>query len=239
MASGASLGRLVGSPTVGQPSPTPDDQLPHMSKPAVLLAVIRRSGPHLIEATVIPTVLFYACLVVAGIGAAFVVALAWAYGAVIRRVVQRRPVPPILLLAVIGLTVRTLVAVATGSTFVYFVQPVLGTVAMAGVFVVSIVIGRPLVASLALEFWPVTPEMMARPAVLRLFRGLTWLWAAVNLFSAALTFTLLVALPLPTFVAMRQVSSLCITSVGVLVTITLSLRTARQEGLMAPVPLPC
>jgi hypothetical protein len=223
--------------TGGDSGPT-HAQLPHMSKLSVLLAVVRRSGPHLIEATVIPTALFYACLVTAGIGTALVVALAWAYGAVILRVAQRRPVPPILLLAVIGLTVRTLVAVATGSTFVYFVQPVLGTVAMAAAFVLSIVIGRPLIASLALEFWPVTPEMMSRPAVLRLFRGLTWLWAAVNLFSAGLTFTLLVSLPLSTFVAIRQVSSLCVTSVGVLVTITLSLRTARREGLMAPLPVP-
>jgi Protein of unknown function (DUF3159) len=212
-----------------------DPQQPEFSKLAVLAAVTRKAGPHLIEATVIPAVLFYSCLIAAGLGAAYVAAVGWSYAALGRRVVRHRPVPPILVLGVIGITVRTLVAVVSRSSFVYFFQPVLGAVAMACVFLISLCIGRPLIGSLAGEFWPMTPEVAARPGVLRLFRRLTLLWAAVNLALAALTTCLLVSLPLGAFLAVKQVSGLALTAGAVFLTVSLSLSTARREGL-ASVP---
>jgi hypothetical protein len=208
-------------------APSPDV----VSKVSVLFAVLRRSGPHLIEATLIPGALFYCSLVMVGLGAAFVSALLWSYAAVVVRLVRRRPIPPLLVLGVIGISIRTFAAVLSGSTFVYFVQPILGAVLMAGVFVVSVAIGRPLVEHLALEFWPLTPDVMTRPAVVRLFRSLTFLWAAVNLATGATTLALYVGLPLATFVALKQLASLAVTAVGVFLTIDWSVRTARREGL--------
>jgi hypothetical protein len=207
---------------------------PEMSKLSVLVAVVRRCGPHLIEATLIPTALFYGCLMLTGVGIALVTALLWTYSAMARRLLCHQAVPPILVLGVIGITVRTLVALASGSTFIYFVQPILGTLATAGVFLGSILIGRPLIGRLALEFWPVPPDVASRPAVLRLFRRLTFLWAGVNLATATTTFILLSTLPLATFVAAKQISGLAITGAGITLTIAASLRTARREGLVAP-----
>ena len=60
-----------------------------------------------------------------GLGAAFAAALLWLYAAVVCRLVRRRPVPPLLVLGVIGITVSTAVAVASGSSFLYFAQPIL------------------------------------------------------------------------------------------------------------------
>lgn len=214
----------------GDPS---DPQPPALSKLDVLAAVARRSGPHLIEATVIPAALFYVCLGAAGLGAAYVAALAWSYGAMGRRLVRHQSVPPILLLGVIGITVRTLVAVVSRSSFVYFFQPILGTVAMGCVFLISVGVGRPLVGSLAGEFWPITPDVAGRPGILRLFRRLTLLWAAVNLANAAFTMTLLVSLPLGAFLAMKQLTGLAVTASAVFLTVTMSLSTARREGLAA------
>jgi hypothetical protein len=227
------VAQFAATPGVALPPTSPPTSLPHLSKVSVWLAVARRAGPHLIEATVIPAVLFYLCLTLAGVGAAFVAALGWSYGAVARRLLWRQAIPPILILSVIGLTVRTLLAVASGSTFVYFFQPVLGTLAMAGVFLISIVVGRPLIGRLACEFWPVAPEVAARPAVKRLFRRLTVLWAGVNLATATTTLILLLCLPLATFVAVKQISGLAITAAGIASTVSLSLRTARLEGLIA------
>jgi len=139
-------------------------------------------------------------------------------------------------LGVIGVTIRTVAAVASGSSFVYFAQPILGAVLMACVFVLSVMIGRPLVERLAVEFWPLTPEVMRRTAVARLFRSLTFLWAAVNLALAAMTLVLYVAFPLATFVALKQFASLAITAVGVFVTIDWSIRTAHREGLVLAGP---
>jgi len=203
------------------------------SRATVFLAVVRRSGPHIIESSLIPTALFYSCLVLAGLGAAFAGAMIWLYAAVLCRLVRHRPVPPLLVLGVIGITVRTTVAVTSGSTFFYFAQPILASLVMGCVFLVSIAIGRPMVERLALEFWPLTPEMMARPPVARLLRGLTFWWAGINLAIAATTLTLLLWLPMATYVAVKQATSLAITGVGIAVTIDLALRTARREGLVA------
>jgi hypothetical protein len=205
-----------------------------LSKLSVFWAVVRRSGPHLLEASLIPTALFYCCLVLIGLGAAFAAALLWTYAALGCRLLRRKPVPPLLVLGVVGITVRTAIAVASGSSFFYFAQPIAGSLIMASVFVLSVVIGRPMVERLALEFWPLTPEMLARPAVSHLLRGLTFLWAGVNLAIGATMLTLLLCLPLATFVAVKQLVSLAITGTGVAITIDRAVRTARREGFMAP-----
>jgi hypothetical protein len=210
----------------------------HISKMAVFWAVVRRSGPHVIEASLIPTALFYCCLVFAGLGAAFAAALVWLYASVLSRIVRRRPVPPLLVLGAIGISVRTSVAVLSGSTFFYFAQPVLNSVVMGIVFLISIVIGRPMVERLALEFWPLTPELMARPVVSRLLRRLTYLWAAVNLAIGVTTFGLLLWVPTTTFVALKPVVSLGLTGLGTAITIDRSVRTARREGYVPDEPLP-
>src|SRR5687767_13097497 len=201
-----------------------------LSRAAVFWSVVRRSGPHLLEASLIPTALFYGCLTIAGLGTAYAAALLWLYASVLVRLVTHRPIPPLLVLGVIGITVRTTVAVASGSSFVYFAQPVASSLVMAGVFLISIALGRPMIEKLALEFWPLTPELLALPSVSRLLRGLTFLWAGVNLAIGLTTLTLLVSVPLATYVAVKQLASLAITGVGIAITIDRSLRVARDEG---------
>ena len=179
----------------------------------------------------IPAVLFYGFLVGLGLHAAYLGVLAWSFGAFAVRVARGRSVPPLLVLTMIGISVRTMVAIVSGSSFVYFVQPVLSTVAMSLVFLGSVAIGRPLIASLAHEFWPLTSDDISSPAVTRLFRNLTVLWAGVNLATAVTTMILLLALPLAAFVAVKQVTGLAITAVGVYITVSSSLRMARRENL--------
>jgi len=209
---------------------------PVVSKRQVVAVVVRRGGPKVVEATLIPGALFYGCLVWGGLGLAYLTALTWIYGCVARRWLQRRPVSVLLILAVAGITVRTAVAIWSGSAFIYFVQPVLGTVVVGAVFVFSLIIDRPLIGRFAGDFWPVTPEMAANPGVVTLFRGLTVLWAGVNLTTAALTFVLLLWLPLATFVAVKQISGLGITVTAIAVTIIWSHRIACREGIVrAPV----
>ena len=198
---------------------------------SVLRVVVHRSRRHVIEASVIPAVLFYGALVGIGLHAAYLGVLAWSYGAFAVRVARGREVPALLVFTMIGISVRTVVAIISGSSFVYFMQPVLSTVAMSLVFLGSVVIGRPLIASLAHEFWPLTSEDVSSPAVTRLFRNLTMLWAGINLATAVTTMVLLMVLPLATFVAVKQVTGLAITAVGVYVTVSASLRMARRENL--------
>jgi len=198
----------------------------------VLAAVARRGVPNLVEATVIPTILFFTVVTTIGAGAAMAAVLVWGYGAMLRRVLLRRRIPLLLVLATIGLTVRTSVGLASGSTFAYFVQPIATTVVLAGIFLGSVWIGRPVIARLAHDFCPLDTEVADRPAVIQLFVGLTVLWACVHLLTAATTFSMLLTLPVPAFVALKTIACAGITATAIVITVLWALRTVRREQLV-------
>jgi uncharacterized membrane protein len=204
----------------------------HPSKGAVVVAVTKRLVPYLIEATLIPTLLFYAFLITLDLRWAFVAALGWCYAAVARRMVGGRPIPALLLLGCLGITVRTGVYLLSGNAFV---QPILRTLVTAAVFGLSVVIGRPLIARFAADFCPLSPEVEARPGIVHLFRRLTYLWAGVNASAAAVSLTLLLTVPTAVFVGTATVAAWAITCTGVILTVSDSVRTARGEGLATAV----
>jgi uncharacterized membrane protein len=201
------------------------------SKLSVVGAVTRRLVPYLIEATLIPTLLFYAFLITLDLRWAFVAALGWCYAAVTRRILGGRPIPALLVLGCLGITVRTVIYLLSGNTFVYFVQPILRTLVTAATFGLSVVIGRPLIARFAADFCPLTDDVRARPGIVRLFRRLTYLWAGVNAAAAAVSLTLLLTVPTAMFVGIATVAAWVITCTGVVLTVSDSVRTARAEGL--------
>jgi Protein of unknown function (DUF3159) len=205
------------------------------SKFGVVAAVTKRLVPYLVEASLIPMLLFYGFLITLDLRWAFVAALGWSYTAVARRIVGRRPVPALLLFACLGITLRTLIYLCSGNAFVYFVQPILRTLATAAMFAVSVVIGRPLIARFAADFCPLSAEVQGRPAVVRLFQRLTYLWAGVNLAAALVSLTLLLTVPTPVFVGTATLAAWLITCTGVVLTVSDSVRTARREGLATAV----
>jgi hypothetical protein len=202
-----------------------------MSKVHVLGVIGRRSLPSIVEATLFPAILFYVCLVQWGAGVAMIAVLAWSYGAVVRRLVLGGRIPAILTLAVLGLTVRTLFGLVNG-TFLYFMQPVVTTVALAAAFLFSLCWGRPIIARLAEDFCPLSPEIASRSSIERLFSRLTMLWAGVHLFSAATTFALLMSVSTATFVLLKTVVSLGITCSAIVLTVSWAIRTAHSENLV-------
>ena len=94
----------------------------------------RHALPQLLESTLIPLAVFYVVLWTAGVWGALIGALVWSYAALIRRLATGREVPGLLILGVLGLTVRTAISVATGSVFVYFLQPTIGLVVLSAAF---------------------------------------------------------------------------------------------------------
>ncbi len=215
----------------GHPDSLPADRA-SVAKLPLLTAVARRGLPNLIEATIVPAVMFFVVVTTVNAPLAMAAVLAWAYVAILRRVVRGARVPAILVLATLGLTVRTLVGLVSGSTFAYFLQPIATTVALAAVFLGSVLIGRPVIARLAHDFCPIAPEVAGRPAVLRLFGGLTVLWAGVHAATAAITLGMLVSMPVATFVAVKTVACLAVTVGAIVVTIFWALRIVRSEQLV-------
>jgi hypothetical protein len=202
-----------------------------LSRLRVLKVVGRRSLPSVIEATIIPAVLFYVLFVSVGPVAAMVAVLLWGYGSLLRRLISGHPIPGILQLAIVGLTVRTIVGIFSG-TFMYFLQPVAATVALGLVFLGTLMFGRPMIARMASDFCPLSPDIAGRPAIVRLFSGLTLLWAGVHLLTAGTTFALLVSLPTETFVVLKSAVSMPITASAIVLTVWWSMRIARAEGLI-------
>jgi hypothetical protein len=202
-----------------------------LPKRPVLLAVARRGLPKLVEATIIPAVLFFVIVSTIDASVAMAAVLVWSYGAILRRVLRSESIPVILILATLGLTIRTLIGLVSGSTFAYFVQPVATTVVLAVLFLGSVVVGRPVIARLADDFCPICPEVARRPGVVQLFTGLTILWAGVHVITALITFGMLVSLSVPMFVAFKTIASLGVTVAAIVITILWALRTARNEQL--------
>ena len=188
--------------------------------------------PYLVEATIIPTALFYSLLVVGDMRWALGGALLWTYGAVVRRAVRGRPVPGLLILATLGITVRVIVYLFNHNDFVYFVQPIMRTTMTGLVFAGSVAFGRPLIARFAGDFCPLAPDVSGRPGILSLFKRLSLLWALVNGLAAASSLVLLLTVPVSVFVVTAAVSAWIVTCTGVVVTVADSVTTARREGLI-------
>ena len=191
----------------------------------------------LLIAVVVPAVVFYAVFVLAGVWTAIVAALAWSYGAIAWRALTRRRTSGLLILTAILLTGRTLLSVVAGSTWLYFLQPVISDGVVALLFLLSLASARPMVARLAGDFYPMDHELAMRPRIRRLFRHLTALWAVLGLAKAGMTLWLLQSQTLETFVLVKSVSMLAINVLAAFATIGMAALVARKEGLMGPARL--
>jgi hypothetical protein len=163
-----------------------------------------------------------------------IVALVWCYAALAWRLGTRRRSSVLLWLTVAGLTGKTVLALATGSTFVYFVQPAVADSAFAAAFLLSLATSSPAVARLAADFYPMTDDIAARPRVRRLFWRLTLMWSGICAAKAVVTLWMLHSLSLPAFVTVKTVLTPASAVLGAVVTVLLAARVARREGLLPP-----
>ena len=196
-----------------------------------LRAMARHALPNLVEASLVPLVVFYGALWLVGVWGGLVAALAWSYVAIARRVVTGTPVPGLLVLGAVGLTARTIVAAVSGSVFIYFLQPTLTTVLIAGVFLASVPAGRPLAERLAGDFCPLPATFMASPPVRRFFARITVLWAFVQLTNAALSLWLLATQPVGTYYVAKTAGSWVLTGGAILASTMYFKWSMRRHGI--------
>ena len=132
------------------------------------------------------------------------------------------------------MTIRTGFTLATGNTFVYFVQPVFADAAVAAIFLGSLLTARPIVARLAPDFYPIDAALAARPRIRRLFRRLTLLWGLVIVVKASVTLWLLVSLSTVHYVLIQSSAIIGLMLTATVATLALSAVVGRQEGLLRP-----
>jgi len=205
---------------------------PHHIELPRLRELAKRAAPQVIEATLIPLALFYVALWALGPKGAICTALGWTYFALLRRFWRRERLPGVLVIAALGLTARSVVALASGSSglFVYFLQPSLATALVGGAFLFSVPLGRPLAEKLAHDFVPMPPSFFKGPKVRQLFVKISLLWALVSLINAAATITLLLNVPIATYLAAKTGVSCTLTLGGILLSSWWFRRSLRRHG---------
>jgi hypothetical protein len=150
-------------------------------RPAVL-----RGLRLLAETAVVPTLILYTCVgtigTIPGLGAV----LAWCALSVAVRWVRCRRLPGTLLLVVAMLVGRTCVALAFSSVYVFLLQPVLGSLVMAVLFLGSVALGRPITIRLAQDFVSLPTKLVHEPRVRRAFAQISLIWGVSRLLDAGL-----------------------------------------------------
>jgi hypothetical protein len=194
-------------------------------------AVARRSAHSLVEAKLVPLLVFLSFLEFAGTTGAVAAALAWSVACVAFRLGTGRRVPGLVVLSTAGLAVRTVGALATGSMVVYFLQPTASTAIVGVAFLVSVGSGRPLAQRLAQDFCPFDATSAQHPSVRQFFVRLSLLWALTSTLNAAVTLWLLLTQPVATFVVVKTFLGPGFTAITVLVAVAWFRLSARGSGL--------
>jgi Protein of unknown function (DUF3159) len=220
--------------TVAEPVAVPAlpyGEPPHVERPH-FRAIMRHLGLSLLIANVIPSVLFYVILMATNVWTALIVALVWCYGNMAWRIRTGRGASGLLSLTLVGLTAKTIFAMASGSTFFYFLQPAITDGVVAALFLVSLATAKPVVARMAADFYPMCDDVASRPRIQRLFWHLTLFWAVICVAKSMVTVWLLESFSTDTFVAVKGVTILAMIGVGTLVTVAAAFRVASSEGLL-------
>jgi intracellular septation protein A len=180
-------------------------------------------------ASVFPMVVFYLTYAWAGLRAAVVVTIAWYYAGLLWRLARRKPVLSAALLGAGLLTLRGVVMLWTGNAFLYFLQPVAGTVGTATAIAVTALAGRPLLERLAHDFVPLPPALTERLRANRFFRYASALWALTYLVNAVGTVWLLSNASLGGFMLLKTLMSPVLTVLSVVLTFALFRLLMRRE----------
>jgi hypothetical protein len=147
-------------------------------------------------------------------------------------VVTRQRIPGLLLIGTLTLTARSVLAFATGSSVIYFLQPTLGTALVACAFLLSVVLGRPLAQRIATDFCPIPDHVIADHRVRRCFLGISLLWAVTCLVNASVSVWLQFTQSVGTFVVTKSVTQLTLTVVAVGISVLWFKRSVSTPALI-------
>jgi hypothetical protein len=194
-------------------------------------AIARHAAKTLLTASVIPTGLFYTALSTLGLHAAVLSAIGWYYALLLVRLVRRRPIVGAALLGTGLITARAVVVFWTGSAYLYFLQPIAGTVATATAIAVTALAGRPLLERLARDFVPLPDPLVQRLRAARFFGTASLLWAVTYAVNAVGTVWLLSTSPLGMFLLLKSLLGPALTLCATATTYLLLRRLLHRDGI--------
>lgn len=197
-----------------------------------LRSLVRHTLPNVLEGTVLPLVVFLVMLKATGVWGAMTAGLVLSYGLIARRALTGRRIPGVLILGALTLTARTALALASGSVFVYFLQPSLSTALVATAFLLSVAVRRPLAQRLAHDFCPFEPEVFGNRHVTEFFKQISLLWSFTQFANAAVTIWLLTSQSLTTYVVVSRFVSLGLTCAAITVSTLWFHRSMARNGIL-------
>jgi hypothetical protein len=162
---------------------------------------------HLAESVIIPLGLFYGVQQLFGLWPALAAAAGWALAAITVHLL-RGGKPSTLLLVTGGLAALQIgLTAASRSAVVYFLQPTVAAYVFGGVMLATSIRRPPLLERLAADFCPMPADFVSSAVVQRLFRRLSWVWAAVLGINATVTLAFLLTLSTTIAVPLATVAS--------------------------------
>lgn len=189
-------------------------------------------GRHLLESTLIPAGLFYLLLTLVSFDSGVLAALCWSATVLVARLVLRKRIPAVLLLTTALLIARTVLGLATGSTFLYFLQPTLQNFVVASLFLVSAPFNRPLLARLAGDFCAFPDTLSGHPGMRRFFQRVSLLWALVFAVNGAGTLLMLAKATVGNFLMVSTAGSYTLVGITIATSLWWFRRSLRSEGIV-------
>lgn len=192
----------------------------------------RRAIPQILDGVVIPVGLFLLALKYWGIVPAIVAGLGWEAIAMTRRVRSGDGVPGFMIVGAAMLVTRSALALATGSTFVYFAQPILGAALVAIAFLLSVIIGRPLARRFAGDYCDIPAHVDSDVRVHAFMIRCSIMWAVVGFLNTGITIWLLLSQSTSTYVMIKTPLSIFVTVGTIAISVVWFRRTMYRSGLM-------
>jgi hypothetical protein len=181
--------------------------------------------------SLLPMAVFYSTLSLFGLRAAALVTATLYYAGLFTRVIRRKPVLAAAVFAAGLLGLRTVVVFCTGSAFLYFLQPIAGTVAVATAFAASTVAGRPIIERLAHDFCPLTPELSSQLRSARFFSWVSLVWTISYGVNAVGTMWLLTSASIDALVIIKAIAGPMLTLAAATATYLVFRRVMRLRNV--------
>jgi hypothetical protein len=204
--------------------------------------IARKAGMTMLTASLLPAAVFYLTLTLSSLRVAVAITLGWYYAGLLWTHLRGKPMLAAAMLGAGLLTLRGVLAFWTNSSFLYFLQPVAGTVATATAFSVTALAGRPLLDRLVHDFCPLPAALSSRLRANHYFRYVSVVWTLAYLVNAGGTVWLLSTSSIGGFLMLRALLSPLLVTVTVIVSYVLFRVMMRREGVRltrrAPVAAP-
>jgi hypothetical protein len=182
-----------------------------LPRPARLL---RTTACSLTESVGLPIAALALAAWLWGRNAGLLAALAAVWITLAVRKIRAGPVPKLLTISTIVLTLQTAAAIGTGELWIFLLHFPVANLCLSILFARTARGQSPIIAKLAAEVVALRQPATPNPGLHRFFQAATWLWAGIFLLLAACLAGLLVTQPTPMFLLLSTVATVALIVTG-------------------------